>query len=235
MRPRHRLCPACTRRSRTHELIDPDCVICDGEGRLTLGEGALNFFPAEAVAHAVLLALEAKARLDDEAKLLSDDRLAGVREALELLHDAGILDNTHGAPTALTARLAALPEATPERLAQEAVQEVITGLDRILASADPHAYTEHDRPNQRGLPVLSRDGHPSHLARVTDPADPQGSTREHVRWQKRTLRQGRILWEAAPEAAQDRRRRAANQAEAEVLELFTAEDVLNDRPVMIAA
>lgn len=218
-----RQCPACVRRRQN--VIDPDCVICQGAGTLEMGEAALQSYSPEVVAEAILLTLEAKARAGDQGLTLSDDRLHGIRAGLIELQDAGILSNTRGisprlSPALLADRAAARPAL---RLASRVVQEQLDGLDAILANATPHEYTEEDRPGGRGLPLLSRDGHPSHLARLTDPADPQGDTRDQVRQRRADRRRATVLSRAASAAARERN---PGQTTLEQLEFFTPDDVI---------
>lgn len=56
-----RTCPACARREAG--LIDPECIVCAGDGRLELGPLALHRRTPQVVARAVEMNLEATARL----------------------------------------------------------------------------------------------------------------------------------------------------------------------------
>ncbi|GAB3191790.1 hypothetical protein [Nesterenkonia suensis] len=198
------LCPACTHRE--NHLIDPDCLICDGVGIIYLGDPALTIYPAEVVAEAVTITLEAAARLGDTTGTLSDDRQAHLRAALLDLRDAGLLDSE---TTTLTRAMASKTGARNPAvaLAAEVIQEPISGLDQLLPHAEPHQYAESDRPGRRGTPVLSANGHPSHLARVCDPRDPTLDTPADVRRRRRKARQARVLSEAAREVQAVRARK----------------------------
>ncbi|GAA1807183.1 hypothetical protein [Nesterenkonia flava] len=134
---------------------------------------------------AILLALEAKARVVDLDGTLSDHRAQAIFDALDQLRAVGILEDTAPMPAALTTP--AHDDPAPW-LAAETVQEVITGLDRILATAARYEPQPGERPRQRGLPVLSKHGHPSSLARVTDPASPFGDTAADLERRRRDHR-----------------------------------------------
>lgn len=213
-----RLCPVCVRRRQN--VVDPECMVCQGDGFLELAEPALSTFAPEVVAEAVLLGLEVKARISDKGLTLSDDRLAGVRAALVMFQEAGIISNRRGLSPRLSEavrskRGAARPAVA---LAAEVVQEPLDGLDEVLANAEPYTYGEGERPGQRGLPLLSAEGHPSHLARVADPADPQGDTGQLARRRRSERRQANVLLEAGWKAAEAREPR---HMAAEELELFS--------------
>lgn len=192
------LCPACSHREA--RLVDPHCLICDGTGVMWLGDAAPTLYPADVVAKAEDITLEAAARLGDTGGTLSDDRLNHLRAALLALRDAGILD---AECTTLTQVMASKTSAAHPAvaLAAEVLQEPILPLDTVLARAAPYEYTEDDRPGQRGLPVLSQNGHPSHLARLCDPRDPYMDTPADVRRRRRAKRQGAVLAEAVKHLA----------------------------------
>jgi len=192
------LCPACSQREA--RLIDPHCLICDGTGIMWLGDPALTLYPAAVVAEAVDITLEAAARLGDTGGTLSDDRLNHVRAALLALRDAGVLDPECTTLTHATAPMTRAKCSAVE-LAEGVLQEPILPLDSVLARAAPYEYSEDDRPGQRGLPVLSQNGHPSHLARLCDPRDPYMDTPADVRRRRRKNRQGTVLAEAVKHMA----------------------------------
>lgn len=190
------LCPACA--YRENHLIDTDCLVCDGIGILYLGDPALTVYPAEVVAQAVTITLEAAARLGDTTGTLSDDRQTKLREALTRLRTAGILD----AETTTLSRAMASKTGTGRpavALASEIIQDPIIGLDELLPQAQRFTYAEEDKPGRRGTPLMSADGHPSHLARVCDPRDPTMETGEDVRRRRRKTRQATVLSHAAHE------------------------------------
>lgn len=215
-----RLCPACTTRRNT--LVDPECIICEGSGFIVLGDAALSIYSPDVVAEAVHLALEAAARDADRQLSLSDDRTAPVRVVLVRLRDAGIITEHHQptAPTPLRPRVRKRKrnaagqyaiEATPSELAQQFVQGELLPLDAALAAAPCYEYAEHERPNARGLPVLSANGHPSSLSRVADPMEPGSDTRAECRSRYADHQHALALVTAAPDAARRRNRRAARQ------------------------
>lgn len=187
------LCPACIHRE--NGVIETTCIVCDGVGIIYLGDPALTIYPTEVVAEAVAITLEAAARLGDTETSLTDDRLKPVRAALLELRDAGILD---AETTTLTRAMAskAGAEHPAKALAAEVLQEPILTIDTVLPTADCHEYDLGDRPGARGLPVVSRNGHPSSLARLTDPADPMADTAATVRQRRRKRREGHDLAEA---------------------------------------
>lgn len=220
-----RLCPACTARRNT--LVDPECVICEGTGVLPLGEAALSIYSPDVVAEAVHLALEAAAREADQQLTLSDDRDAPMRIAVVLLHDAGIIGRQeHVAPPTPPQRPKRVRprkrdtagqyviEATPSELAQQAVQTELLPLDAALCGAPIYVYTEHERPNARGLPVLSANGHPSHLARIADPMEAGSDTRAECRMRRADHLHALALVDASAEAARRRNRKIARQERA---------------------
>lgn len=212
-----RTCPACS--TRYAGLVDPLCVICGGVGTLTLGDAALSIYEPEIVAQAVAIALEAVARKADETLTIGDDRAAPVREAVADLVEAGVI-SAPDPPAPKPRRPRNRPrkrddagryvlEAQPSKLAEECVQVTIDDLDARLINADPYRYTEDDRPNARGLPLLSANGHPSHLARITDPEEPGNSTMATVRARQRERLHARALLSAVPAALQQKRSRQA--------------------------
>lgn len=210
----NRLCPACS--TRYTQLIDPECVICDGAGILRLAPAALSLYDAAIVSQAVHLALEAAARTVDTTTTLTDDRVPPVRAAVQQLVTAGLLVAINYRPRPLP--VTRLPrkrtaagqyafEATPEQLAAQYAGADILPLDEALASAPPFTYTEDDRPHARGLPVLSANWHPSHLARLADPAEPGTNTMLECRGRARDTQHAHALQQAVPEAARLRSRR----------------------------
>ena len=160
-----RICPAClTRRAR---LVAADCPVCEGAGVLILAPGAVADYGAETTSRAVSIALEAVARHHDDPKGLRGAGIVALRAAVATLRASGILKGT--------TFLGAVPR--PSRGAQAVTVATTLGVpinptDWILPDAAPYRYKAGDRPGARGLPLLSDDGHPSHLARVVDPADP---------------------------------------------------------------
>lgn len=216
-----RICPACNHRK--NQLIDPDCSVCQGRGLLQLGAGAMTLYTADVVAEAIVLALEAKAREADQTLTLSDDREASVREAVSMMVEAGVLAS-QDAPLHLApppppppykrtrkrddaGRYAA--EFEPSQVAAQCVQTELFPLDSALAAAPAFEYEEHERPNARGLPVLSANGHPSHLARVTDPMEPGADTRAEARRRHSDHLHALALVEAVPEVVRVKAQRRA--------------------------
>lgn len=206
-----RICPACIHRQ--DGLIEAECLICRGQGYLTLGAGALALYSPNTVAEAVAIALEAVARKTDLTRSLSQNRRGPLTTALAVLYDAGILTHNEAAPPPRPATSRPrkrddagqfIGEHTASALAQTYVQEPLLPMDAVLIHAPRHFYGENDRPNARGLPVLSAAGHPSHLARLADPAEPGADTRALYRHKAAQHRCANVLAKAAAEAARRR-------------------------------
>lgn len=215
---RKRACPACA--ARYAQLIDPDCPVCRGAGTLVLGAAALSMYPPEVVSMAVSLALEAVARVTDQRLTLSEDRTGPVREAVAQLVAGGALARPEPpAPRPTTV----LPrrrddqgrytfETDPAALAEEYVDQPVLPFDLAVTTAGRYNYLEEDRPNARGLPLLSANGDPSHLARICDPEEPGAATWSKVRQQRRDLSHAEALRAAVPEAARLRTHRKRRTA-----------------------
>ena len=195
-----RLCPACVhRRAR---LVAPDCPVCDGHGVLHLGRAVHVAGPVEA-AHAVAIVLEATAR--DVETVYPMDREAAdwaavseIRAAMDDMRAAGLIRGTTTGTTAAGGNGPAL--------AQSVTPVTILPSDWTLPEAAAYAYQVGERPGARGMPVLSADGHPSHLARVLDPADPETPTGEAVHAATAERRGAAVLAAAAQQVAATRRR-----------------------------
>lgn len=195
-----RLCPACA--IRRGQLIAPDCPICHGQGLLTLGPAALSICAPEIVAVAVTLAVESAARETDQKSTLSDDRVLPLSKVVELLERAGLLASKRSP----THSFHATP-GSPETMAYSVTGIEPIKLDQILSEAPAFRYRETDRPNARGLPVLSAEGFPSHLARIVDPAPAGAETRDAVRARNTREVKARVLLAAAPEALEIKNKR----------------------------
>lgn len=211
-----RTCPAC--QTRHAGLVDPDCVVCSGAGVLQLGAAALSIYEPEVVAQAVAIALEAVARDADNRLTYGDDRIGPIRDTVRDLQAAGLLGGPPPPPPQNKPRKRPrkrsgdgryVLETEPSKLAAECVQVTIDDLDARLITADPYRYREDDRPNARGLPLLSANGHPSHLARITDPEEPGNSTMATVRARRRETLNARTLLAAIPETLYLKRTRQA--------------------------
>jgi hypothetical protein len=165
------------------------------------------------VSIAVEIAVEAAARLIDTTMTLSDDRTAPLAATMTLLTDAGIIDHPGTRRTSLRPRHLTLVRDTVPALdlATEYVPTV-TPRDHTLTAAPAYVYAEHERPNARGLPVLSANGYPSHTARITDPMTPGNDTAETTRHRASQTRNATVLIEAAPKVISIKSRKAAKQA-----------------------
>lgn len=218
-----KLCPACI--TRLDQVVHPDCIVCNGTGYMALSEGAVAFYRPEVVAKAVELTLESAARIADLTGTLSDDRTQAVISAIEKLHDAGLVIEEESPyintawwgrkqqpkqPRNQDGKYASYQEAS--ELARNAVQAPLIPLDAVMIDAAPYEYTREERPNARGLPVLSANGHPSHLARIADPQEPGRSTAEWVQGRHADHREATILVQATERAVQRKRRRTQRLA-----------------------
>lgn len=182
-----RICPVCA--GRYAQVVDQFCIVCHGAGVLILGDGALAIYEPAVVAQTIVLALEAVAREADNQLTLSDDRTEPIRQALHRLTAAGILGvrlqpanpKLKQRPRKRDTAGRYMLEVAPSRLAEECVQEKVFDIDATLSAAGQYTYKLGDRPNARGLPLLSANGGPSHLARVCDPEPAGAATWEKVR------------------------------------------------------
>ena len=160
---------------------------------------------------AVGIALEANARHVDLSMTLSDDRVAPLRALMGTLTEAGIV--AAPGPRRPSRRLHAVSQVgDPAEVAAHYTAADVEPLDEILATAEPYVYAEHERPNVRGLPALSAAGHPSHLARITDPMTVGTNTMTTARERSAQARAGAILVEAAPAAVALRSKREKKAA-----------------------
>lgn len=214
--PERMLCPACA--MRADGAITPDCPVCSGAGRLTLGMAGLALHGPEVTRRAIRLILEAAARHADTTLALGDDRANPIRQAVAQLQEVGLLAQPG-------ATLTPHPHLVPHRVGKQARDNAIhvacqhtqlTLFDVNAIDAPAHPYGPRDRPNLRGLPVLSATGRLSSLAHVCDPADPLTDTQDTVAHQHNITHAARILAAAVPQAAQQKkhtrtrtRRRAA--------------------------
>ncbi|MGL3805860.1 hypothetical protein ACSYDW_07145 [Paeniglutamicibacter sp. R2-26] len=219
------VCPACAR--RTAEIITRDCPVCAGDGVLHLHPAAVGLYTVEVVAEAVRIALEAVARVIDDGTLLSAPQADLLADRVADLVTGRLIYFPEPASAAAEPVLApVVPIRRPRRgkLAPAPDQPLLTEwltplelatvhgatpLDDTLIHAEPIAYGPEDRPLMRGLPVLSANGHPSSLARITDPVDQLVSTRTTVTSTKTRTRQATVLVTALPKAVKRRRRNAA--------------------------
>lgn len=211
-----RCCPACSRKHA--QLVSPNCPVCQGYGTVTLGAAALSMHEPATVGIAVEIAVEAAARTIDTQLTLSDDRVDPLRLVMETLTDAGIIGlPTAGRSKALSPRrhLHAVPDnaVSSVELAAE-YMPTVEPRDAVLAAAPAYIYQEHERPNARGLPVLSANGHPSHTARITDPMTPGNDTAATYRDRKAQARSAGILVEASPKVISLKARAEAKKAAA---------------------
>lgn len=149
------------------------------------------------------LALESVARETDRKTTLSDNRITPLVKAVELLEKGGILASSH--PTRQLAR--SVQTDTAQSMANSVTGLRSEPLDLTLSEAPPYRYDVYDRPNARGLPVLSAGGFASHFARLVDPATPGGETAHEVQTRNiEELRAG-VLLAAVPEALEIKKKR----------------------------
>lgn len=209
-----RCCPACSKRHA--QLISSNCPVCGGYGTVTLGTAALSLHEPATVSIAVEIALEAAARLIDTTLTLSDDRLGPLQATMTLLTDAGITDHPGTRKTThRTRHLAAVPDLDEALEVAAEYVPTTTRRDATLALAPAYEYAEHERPNARGLPILSANGHPSATARITDPMTVGNDTAETHRQRASQHRSATVLVEAAPKVISIKTRKAAKTAAAQ--------------------
>jgi hypothetical protein len=202
-----RCCPSCSKRHA--QLVNMNCPICKGFGTVTLGAAALSLHEPATVSTAVEIAVEAAARAIDTTLTLSDDRLAPLAATMTLLEGAGII--AAPARTRSTQKIRHLRLVVDDAPAVQVAAEyvpTVTPRDAVLALVPPYVYAEHERPNARGLPVLSANGHPSHTARVTDPMPPGNDTAETARQRGSQRRNATVLIAAAPKVINIKERQA---------------------------
>ena len=211
-----RCCPACS--ARHAQLINQNCPVCQGYGTVTLGAAALSMHEPATVSTAVEIAIEAGARTIDTTLTLSDNRIDPLRLVMDTLLDAGIIDTpTAGRSKSLQPRRRHLRLVTDDSVAVEVAASyvpTVTPRDATLALAPAYAYQEHERPNARGLPVLSANGHPSATARITDPMTPGNDTADTFRQRRTQRRAATILVEAAPKVVSIKARQSAKKTAA---------------------
>lgn len=211
-----RCCPSCS--NRHAQLISQNCPVCEGYGTVTLGAAALSLHEPATVSIAVELAVEAAARQIDTTLTLSDDRTGPLHAAMTLLTDAGIIGHPGTRRTTQRTRhLAVVPDLDEALTVAAEYVPTVTPRDAALALAPAYVYAEHERPNARGLPVLSANGHPSHTARIADPMTPGNDTAETARQRASQRRSAGVLLEAAPKVVQIKTRMAAKKTAAAAL------------------
>lgn len=177
-----------------------------------MGPAAIALHEPEVVSQAIAIALEAEARDIDFKLTYSDDRLTPLRNTVKQLIDAGIL--MHGIKLPSVKPVEKIKQSkTPSELAARLTDVIIVDVDEKLVEAPSYTYQPGERPNARGLPLLSAAGHPSHLARITDPAEPGEETSDVVMRRSAQQRQARILVSAVPETLRlkQRNRKKAGQ------------------------
>jgi len=218
-----KLCPACL--TRLEHVVHPDCIVCDGTGYLALNEGAVSLYRPEVVSKTIELCLEAAARIADMTGTLSDDRTKRVSSVIEKLQAVGLLVEEES-PYINTAWWAKKKKSKQPRdedgkfapfldageLSEQVIQEPLVPLDMVLTVAAPYQYDRTERPGARGLPVLSDNGYPSHLARIADPMEPGRSTMDWAQARNADQREATVLVEAVTVAAAKKRRRQVKQA-----------------------
>lgn len=168
------------------------------------------------------MALESSARRIETTTTLSDNRRAHLAVSVTDLVTARIIQEPGSVPVEVPAPVAPVPAGrrrrrkhesanqlsfcTPDILAEGATQTPTASYDAAVLAAPKHRYDKDDRPLMRGLPLLSADGHPSHLARIEDPQDAYASTSEDYQTRSRRTRQATIVVAAVPHAVAERNR-----------------------------
>lgn len=187
----NRLCPACL--TRAARLVAADCPICDGAGTIPLGPKAVDAFGAESTSLAVSAALEAVGRAVDEPGVPNSSQRAALADTMRLLEASGL-----AGPADVQTHL----QPAPGSLAAAAIGRPVQPLDVTLPEAPSYRYGANENPGKRGLPVLSADGHPSHIARICDPADPlDNPTHKHAASIRKTEHTARAMAAALDQKA----------------------------------
>lgn len=205
-----RTCPACSRRYAG--LIAPDCPVCQGLGVLTLGAGALHHFEPAAVARAVELYLEAKARQSRQELPLGQHRQA-LEAHVDELRVAGVLASTAdagGHPARPTPPVDASSARVAELDAYRATRQLGASPDPAVLNAltAPELPLELARPRDGRPPQASATGHPSAIATIADPIDPLGPNTGDLELERDTrTHRARVIAASVPAAATRRRSR----------------------------
>lgn len=191
-----RVCPACAR--RTSELIEPNCPVCEGTGVVELHPAAIQAYGAPAASEAVLVALEASARMLDTPGCANVHKVSELRARVRTLAAGRLIITWTGLEVKGPASSAAeLPEnPTPDDIAAFHGRDLPEAFDHVVALGLGYEYPANARPNSRGTPVLSASGHPSSLARVVDPADELGDTGALIRDRRTRAFQANALVQA---------------------------------------
>ena len=192
MEYRRIVCRACA--VRTSGIVDPECPVCEGMGALVLSPAILRDQEPEIAGRAVNVALEAYAREAEETLDLGLDPAAVIRSAVANLRAAGLLF-----PPPLDA-----PEAAPK-------PPTPAPQDPAVIEAPLFEYDQDDRPGARGRPLMSESGHPSHLARLCDPADGGIDQKDRITRNRNLDRKARSVAAGAREAAKMKARKAPPQ------------------------
>lgn len=183
--------------------------MCGGAGILRLGPAALRIHEPDVVSRASAIVLEAVSRRAEEVAVPGADLVPAVRAAVGLLVESGILAGPEARPDAPGP--GGGKTASPATLAAATSPVPVLPIDWILTEAPTYRYSSADRPGARGLPVLSDDGHPSHLARIVDPASPGASTAEAVAARAAVARHAATLAAAAPHTVTIKRKQKEDQ------------------------
>lgn len=177
-----RVCPLCTVREAA--VVCPDCTICHGHGYVELGP-ATTVYPPVVVSTAIHLALEGESRDLDRNTNRSHDPTPALERLMDLMARNGLVRRPK-APAPAPETAAGSTRITPAQLVIKATGRVPNVTDQHMIRAAPFCYTFRDRPGARGLPVLSRNWHPSSLARVCDPMPFELTTEDQCLERQRT-------------------------------------------------
>lgn len=184
-----RLCPLCCVREAA--VVSPDCYLCHGHGFLELGPAAGVYDPV-VVSTAIALAAEAQARDLDRTTTRSQDPGPVLDRLLDLMARNGLIRRPK-APAPAPETAAGSTRIPPARLAQQATGAAPNITDQHMIRAACFTYTFRDRPGARGLPLLSRNWHPSSLARIGDPMPFELTTEEQCMERQRTTYHARAI------------------------------------------
>jgi hypothetical protein len=214
-----RVCPVCSRRYAG--LIAEDCPVCAGVGSIGLGAPALASAEPAAVARAVELYLEGKAR-QARSQLPHVAHRAAVEAAMLELRSAGVVTSAvdYAAPAKSRRKHPEGPVADSVAEARAARMTVVLGAPLDSESVGALSPTnvmplEEARTRLDPFPRASANGHLSVLVASCDPVDPLGPDCSTLAVQRDARdHRGEVLARATDEVAAQRARRRKKGATA---------------------
>lgn len=185
-----RVCPLCV--VREAGVVAADCPICSGHGTVELGSRAVAHFTPETVSTAIHLALEAQARALHDTRVRSQDPRPQLANTLAQLAKSGIV-LLPKAPAPATTGATGTHPGPPAHLVHRSTGHTPTKVDQAMIRAHPFRYAPADRPGVRGLPLFSKNWHPSSLACVLDPVPFDVTTTQQTLERQKRRYDARVL------------------------------------------